>query len=202
MSPARRTPEATDQLRISLIDHARRIVARHGASALTMRSLAAAAGCAVGLPYKVFTDRHELILDILHVEFERLRGGADELIERAGRGRLGGNLAWFAEFFLDSPAVALADEVVADPELAQIFAARFHHSHAGPAVVERGFASYLATEQAAGRVRADVDVAAFGFLIGGAIHNLVMSGAAYPQPSRRTLRRWLTAAASAIATDQ
>ena len=84
MSPVRRTPEATEQLRASLIEHARRIVARDGPSALTMRTLAAEAGCAVGLPYKVFDDRQELLMEVLDAQFARLRASSDELIGRAG----------------------------------------------------------------------------------------------------------------------
>src|SRR5215204_4551897 len=80
MSPVRRTPEATEQLRASLIDHARRIVARDGASALTMRSLAAEAGCAVGLPYKAFDDRQELLMEILRAQFAGLQTSSEELI--------------------------------------------------------------------------------------------------------------------------
>ena len=53
MSPPRRTPETTEALRTSLVAHALRLVEREGAPALTMRALAAEAGCAVGLPYKV-----------------------------------------------------------------------------------------------------------------------------------------------------
>ena len=79
MSPARRTREATEQLRASLIEHARQIVARDGASALTMRTLAAQAGCAVGLPYKVFADRQELLMEILRAQFAGLQTSSEEL---------------------------------------------------------------------------------------------------------------------------
>ena len=48
-----------DDLRSDLVQVAQRIVARDGAAALTMRALAAEAGCAVGLPYKVFASRDE-----------------------------------------------------------------------------------------------------------------------------------------------
>ena len=60
-------------------------------------------------------------------------------------------------------------------------------------------ADYLAGEQKLGRVAADVDVKAFGFLITGAIHNLIEAGAAYPRPDRRRLRRYLSAVADQLA---
>jgi hypothetical protein len=42
-------------------------------------------------------------------------------------------------------------------------------------------------------VAADVDEGAFGFLLAGAVHNLVVSGPAYPRLSRRQLRQRLEA---------
>ena len=199
MSPARRTPEATDQLRASLIEHARQIVARDGASALTMRTLAAEAGCAVGLPYKVFADRQELFMEILRAQFAGLQTSSEELIGRVGIGTVGGNLSRFAERILGSTAVALVHEVVRDPALAQAFAEQFRGSQTGPALFESAFAGYLTAEQRAGRIAPDVDTAAFGFLLAGAIHNLIISGQAYPRPSRRKLKRLLTATADTIA---
>jgi AcrR family transcriptional regulator len=200
MSPVRRTPEATEQLRASLIEHARRIVARDGASSLTMRTLAAEAGCAVGLPYKVFDDRQELLLEILHAQFAALRASSEKLICGAGSGTVADNLSRFAERALGSTAVALVHEVGRDPALAQAFAERFQGSETGPALFESAFARYLAAEQRIGRIAPDVDTEAFGFLLGGAIHNLIMSGQAYPRPSRRKLKQLLTATTDTITT--
>jgi AcrR family transcriptional regulator len=198
MSPPRREPADAIALRASLLDHARTLIARDGATALTMRALAIEAGCAVGLPYKVFTDRHELVAEICHAEFERLAAAHHELTERAGTATVGANLTWFAELLLDSPAVGLAHEVFADEATAKSISARVHESGVGPASFEAAFASYLAAEKQAGRVAPSTDHAAFGFLLAGAIHNLIMSGDAWPQPSRRRLRRHLDAIASAI----
>jgi len=199
VSPARRGAESTDALRKSLIEHAKRIVARDGSSALTMRALASEAGCALGLPYKVFTDRHELVLEILHSEFLRLREARDDLVARAGSGTVGDNLAWFAELLLASPSVALAHEVSADDALSSAFAANVGRTGAGPGAWESAFGDYLAAEKAVGRVADDIDEAAFGFLLAGAIHNLIMSGDAYPRPTRRRLKRYLAATAAALA---
>jgi hypothetical protein len=55
--PVRRTPDATTALRSSPIEHAGRLVRLEGVKALTMRGLAAEAGCAVGLPYELFAAR-------------------------------------------------------------------------------------------------------------------------------------------------
>ncbi len=198
MSPRKRTPEAAEQLRASLLEHAQRIIARDGAKALTMRTLAAEAGCALGLPYKVFADRGELVAAIVHVEFTRLAAAGEELIARAGAATVADNLVWYAELLLDSPAVTLAAEVMADKALAEAVAARAHHSGAGPGSFEAAVAGYLAAEQHAGRIEGDVDIAAFGFIITGAVHNLVMSGPAYPQPTRCQLKQHLTAIADRL----
>jgi len=200
MSPPRRPAETTEALRASLVEHARRIVERDGAGALTMRSLATEAGCAVGLPYKVFVDRQDLVAAILQAEFGRLTGGAAQLIVRAGTSSVGANLAWFAELILDSPAVALAHEVVGHEGLSKQMTAHVRETGTGPAAFEAAFAAYLAAEKQQGRVDVDVDERAFAFLLAGAVHNLVMSGEAWPRPTRRQLERWLNAVADAIAS--
>lgn len=199
MSPPRRAAETTEALRASLIEHARRLIARDGAAALTMRALAAESDCAVGLPYKVFTDRQELVAEICHAEFQRLGSAYDDLAARAGTATVGANLTWFAELLLNSPAVALAHEIFADEVLAKAVTARVHETGIGPAAFETAFARYLASEKQAGRVAPDIDENAFGFLLAGAIHNLIMSGDAWPRPTRRQLKQRLDAIAAAIA---
>jgi AcrR family transcriptional regulator len=201
MSPPRRTPESTEELRASLVERAQRLVARDGAAALTMRALAAEAHCAVGLPYKVFTDRRELVMEVLRVEFVRLRAAFDHLIERAGTGTVGGNLAWLAGVLLDSPAIALADEVVADERFVKTTHAEFHETGLA-AAFDTVVPEYLAAEKRAGRIASDVDEEAFGFVIIGAIHNLLVSGDAYPRPSRARLERLLAAVADRLVTDE
>jgi hypothetical protein len=74
-----------------------------------------------------------------------------------------------------------------------------HGTAVGPGSLEGGITDYLAAEQKAGRIDGDIDTAAFGFVIAGAIHNLIMSGDAWPRPSSRQLRQRLAAIAAAIA---
>jgi AcrR family transcriptional regulator len=198
MSPPKRPAETTEALRASLVDHARHIVERDGAAALTMRTLATEAGCAVGLPYKVFVDRQDLVAAILETEFGRVTAAAAEFGARAGTSSVGANLTWFAELILDSPAVALAQEVVAHVDLSKRMTAHVRETGTGPAAFEAAFTAYLAAEKRLGRVDADVDERAFAFLLAGAVHNLVMSGEAWPRPTRRQLTRWLNAVADAI----
>lgn len=195
MSPPKRRPEDAAALRASLVDHARELVGRDGAAALTMRALADEAGCAVGLPYKVFADRRDLVAELCHAEFVRLGSAFDELARRAdeGSGTVAGNLVWFAELLLDSPAVALIGEIVGDAELAGTIADRVHRTGEGPASFEVVVARYLAAERSAGRVAEDVDEEAVAFFVAGAVHNLIVSGEAWPRPSRPRLEDHLTA---------
>jgi AcrR family transcriptional regulator len=192
MAP-RRPAETTEELRVSLIEHARRLVAREGPAKLTMRSLAAEAGCALGLPYKAFSDRADLMVELVHASFGDVRRAGDELLGRVGRGSVAGNLAWFADWLLDSPGVALAQHVLSDEALAESVVAHFHATGEGPTQLESLLSDYLAGEQRAGRVAPEVDARAFGFVLAGAIHHLVVMGEGYPRPSKRRLARILAA---------
>jgi AcrR family transcriptional regulator len=164
-----------------------------------MRALATEAGCALGLPYKVFADRNELVLEVVHAELETVTRASEELLSRAGTGTVGTNLTWFAQVLLASPAVGLAPEIARDETRSGAFAAKMHQAGVGPGGWATAFARYLAAERRAGRIAADVNVDAFGFLLAGAIHNLIMSGPGYPRPTSRRLKRLLTATADAIA---
>ena len=198
VAPSRRPDAATEQLRASLVEDARRIVTRDGPDALTMRALAVEAGCATGLPYKVFSDRRELVAAVLRAEMDRLADASAELQRRAGTGRVATNLGWFAEMLLDSPAVVLVPEVMGDHALSHAMSGDAQHRGIGPALFETAIAAYLASEQRAGRITADIDTPAFAFMLAGAVHNLVMSGPAWPRPTRAQLHRHITAVAAAI----
>lgn len=196
MSPPRRSAESTEELRARFVDHAFALIEREGADALTMRSLAAEADCSVGLAYKVFADRRELVEAILERELHDLVDLLAQLMTRAGRYSVGANLAWFASQFIDSPAVPLVREVVATGEPAG--APTDSHHEMGD--LEAAIGRYLAAEQDLGRVRDDVDTESVGSLVAGAIHNLVVAGAAWPRPTTAQLRRRMDAVAATIAT--
>jgi AcrR family transcriptional regulator len=194
----KRQPEATAQLRASLLTHARLLVEREGAQALTMRRLAAEANCAVGLPYKVFANRNELVVELVMEEFLNLRGDLDRWAAGAGEGTVGGNLARYARIMLDRemPVWAMVGNLN-DMALREAASAT-----AGPSGLLASFDAtvpeYLAAEQRLGRIDADVDTEAFGFMITGAIHNLLVAGPGYPRPSRRGLEGILHAIAERL----
>jgi AcrR family transcriptional regulator len=193
MMAPKRTVETTEELRASLIDHARRLVAREGPAKLTMRALASEAGCALGLPYKAFADRQDLMVELVRASFGDVREAGDELLQRVGRGTVAGNLAWFAEGLLGSPGVALTQHVLSDETLADAVVADFHATEHGPKVLDALLSDYLTAEQGAGRVAPEVDADAFGFVLAGAIHHLVVMSHGYPRPSKRRLEQILAA---------
>ncbi|MRG60294.1 TetR family transcriptional regulator [Agromyces sp. CFH 90414] len=198
----RRTAEATERLRADLVDRARAIVRRDGASALTMRGLAAEAGCAVGLIYKVFDDRDELVIELAVAELGALGSGIATWAQGAGDESVGDHLDRFAGLILDAETSALSH---AESLGGSRLAARIAQAD-GPARFFEGLggavAAYLRSEQDRGRVRADIDSAAFGFLVTGAVHNLAASGPGYPRPDRAGLSAHLRAVARAIAPDR
>ena len=199
MPRASRGAAATEDLRRSLVDHAKAIVRERGPAALTIRALADEADCSVGLLYKVFADRGDLVVQIVLSELEQIAARHPELVERAGTGTVGGNLTWYATSLLRSPSVALARDIMEDPATTEAFTGIIDRHGGGLDFFEGPVAEYLAAEQALGRVRDDVDVAAFAFLIAGAVHNLIVAGDAYPRPSTRRLRRHLDGIAATIA---
>lgn len=195
----RRTSQELDETRARLVAAAKRIVRRSGAKALTTRALAKEANCAVGLPYKVFANREELVLELIAVELAEVARALEAWIATAGTDSVGDNLERFAAILLgaDTPAVLGANEF--DDEA---FAQRLSSVTVESGIVrsfDDAIAEYLAEEQRIGRIRDDVDTDAFGFLITGAIHNLAMAGEHYPRPSKHQLHSYLQACATAIA---
>ncbi len=198
MSPAARSPEASAALRASLVEAALRVLDREGADGLTMRAVATEAGVALGLPYKVFANRNDLVGAVVAAEFRRLGAAFEAIVASAGTGTVGGNLGRWAEALLGSPAAGLSHDHAGDAEVEAAVDAAAGESGL-VAALDRTVVDYLAAEQRLGRVAPGVDVRAFGFLVAGAVHNLLVSGAAYPRPSGAELRRMLTAVAEALA---
>ena len=163
-----------------------------------MRNLAAEAECAIGLPYTVFPNREALVSELVALELTRIREQVGAWSTTAGTRAVGENLDRYATLLLDADAPSLelarslGDASVDSAVIGSAHASGLSHSF------EHAVAEYLLAEQRLGRVAPDVDVEAFGFVITGAIHNLVDAGAAFPRPSRKRLRRFLLAVADRI----
>jgi AcrR family transcriptional regulator len=199
MTRPKRSDETTRRLRAELLQHASTIVRRNGATALTMRALAAEAGVSVGLPYKVFADRREIVAEIVRGEITTLRAATEDLVATAGRGTVGENLTHFAEAILDSPAAPLARELHSDDQLLGSVTGAADEAGVGPTGLVSVLGRYLVAEQQAGRVAGHVDTDAIAFLLAGALHNLLIAGPAWPRPNQRELKRNLAGIAAAMA---
>lgn len=196
---ARRSSEEAAELRRTLLEHARTLVRRDGAEALTMRRLAAEAGCALGLPYKVFESREDLAAGLVELELRDLARRLEDWAGDAGRRTVGQQLDRWAQILLDSRVPALLRENNLACARADARMATATRASGILASLERTVPDYLRAEQRLGRVRADADPELYGFLVGGAVHNLVVSGPEYHRPSRAALRRLLAALAADLA---
>ncbi len=196
--PAPRSTEATSQLRTELLGHARTLVRRDGPAALTMRALAQEAGCAVGLPYKVFADREEIVIELITIELDELVEQFDEWRAESAQHSVSANLDRYATILLESPTAGLVHAELMEARVVDDRLAAATRDSAFIASLHTAVPDYLRLEQRRGRVRAEVDADAFGFLITGAIHNLIASGGAYPRPSRAELTAILDRVAQTI----
>jgi AcrR family transcriptional regulator len=174
-----------------LIEHAARLVRRDGVKALTMRALAKEAGTALGLPYKVFAGRGELVAALVDEQFRRLTDLLDDMVAAAGTGEVADNLFRFAEAVLgsESQLIHLAGDVH-DPALVEK-SEEFPHGSRFISTLPTAITRYVAAEKRAGRIRAEIDEETIGFFVTGALHNLAVSGEAYPRPSLDEIRRML-----------
>lgn len=196
---ARRSAEETAELRRALLEHARSVVRRDGPEALTMRALAAEAGCALGLPYKVFESREDLAAALVELELRDLAARLEDWAAEAGSRTVGRQLERWAEILLDSRVPGLLRENQLASATVDARMATATRASGILASLERTVPDYLRAEQRLGRVRTDADPELYGFLVGGAVHNLVVSGPEYHRPTRAALRRMLDTLAADLA---
>ncbi|GAA1745227.1 hypothetical protein GCM10009734_60120 [Nonomuraea bangladeshensis] len=196
IAPARRGAAATAALHASMIDHAAQLVRRDGADALTMRALAQEAGCSLGMLYKIFDSREALVLAVVDRQFRDLTASLEEIVARAGTGTVAENLGRFAEVLLGPAA-----EVIKLAAGVPVQERGFHDSAMGSGFVDAlptTVTRYIAAEKRLDRIGARVDEHAIGFLVTGAVHNLLVSGEAYPRPSLSEVRELLGALAELL----
>jgi AcrR family transcriptional regulator len=195
MSP--RPATDVDALRASLLAHARAVIARDGVEGLTMRALAAEAGTAVGLSYKAFASRDELLWELTWTSIVELTRQLDEWVSRPG-GALPDRLMDFSDLHFASMAPMLVDHLARGPRAEALFNATVE------AGLHRSWAAlmteFLRNRQRAGEVRDDVDVEAFGFIITAAMHHVLVTEKPFITPDRPTLARYIAGVAAQIQT--
>lgn len=192
---APRPPLDVDALRTKLLTEARAVVARDGVTGLTMRALAANAGTSVGLSYRAFSSRGELLRELMLISLAELGHDLDEWIVRPG-GALGDRLMEFYDLYVESDAPDLVAHAAAGDDGEDVL------QRAADAGLARSWAKtmteFLRRRQELGEVRAGVDVEAFGFILTAAMHHVFVGNEAFRMPDRETFARYVRAVADAI----
>lgn len=157
-----KTPSAKTPTRQALLDAALEVFLERGFARATTREIAHRAGLSEGTMYRHFTDKYELFHQVFFSLVGEIGIELDRLPDRAGTLTLRDNLAHIFTLIgqMQSNLASLMASIWADPELGKNF-----NSYAGQQALT-GFerpepvtmvARYVAAEQRAGRVRADVD---------------------------------------------
>lgn len=184
-----------DALRANLLEHARAVIERDGVEGLTMRALAAEAGTAVGLSYKAFSSRDELLWELTWASMVELTQQLDDWVTRPG-GALADRLMEFSDLHFASIAPVLVDHITRGPRREELFRA------AADAGLTRSWAAlmteFLRTRQRAGDVRDDVDIEAFGFILTAAMHHVLVTEKPFITTDRPTLARHIAGVATQI----
>ena len=192
---ARRPAAEPGALRADLLEHAQTLIVRDGLAGLTMRSLAAEAGTAVGLSYKAFASRDELLWELTLRALTELSRQLDDWVARPG-GQLADRLMEFSDIHAASVAPVLVDHVTHGPRRAELFQV------AAEAGVTRSWAAlmtaFLLTRQRDGDVRDDVDVEAFGFVLTAAMHHVLVTDQPFRTPDRTVFARYVAGISALI----
>ena len=173
------------------------MIARDGVDGLTMRALATEAGTAVGLSYKAFASRDDLLWDLTWSSLQELAHRLDEWAARP-EGALQDRLMEFYDIHRASPAPALVEYVARGPRAEDLF-----HRAAEAGIIRSWtgmLAEFLGTRQRLGTVPQDVDVEAFAFVISAALHHVLVTHAPFQVPDRPTLARYVGEVAARFST--
>jgi AcrR family transcriptional regulator len=142
--------------RTQLFDAAERILVRDGPSALTSRAVTGEAGCAKGVLHRHFADFDDFLAELVRDRIARL----ETLRPVPGTGTVAENVTDALTTLFKSVAVAIVALVTSRRELLERL--RATTATGVPLLTEATamIASYLAEEQALGRVAGDVGVLA------------------------------------------
>lgn len=193
MSP--RPTMDVNALRNKLLEHARAVIERDGVGGLTMRALAAEAGTAVGLSYKAFSSRDELLWELTWASIVEFTQQLDDWVARPG-GVLADRLMEFSDLHFASVAPVLVDHITRGPRREELFRAT------ADAGLTRSWTAlmteFLEIRQRTGEIRDDVDVEAFGFIVTAAMHHVLVTEKPFNTPDRPTLARYFAGVAAQI----
>ncbi|MFE3906023.1 TetR/AcrR family transcriptional regulator [Streptomyces sp. NPDC059153] len=158
--------------RVRIVDAAHQLMLTIGLARATTKEIARAAGCSEAALYKHFPSKEELFVAVLKERLPRLNPLLRRLIATPGVGErtVEQNLTEIARqaalFYEQSFPIAAS--LYAEPRLKERHNAVMRELGTGPHMPIRGLDAYLRSEQAAGRVRSDVDTYAAASLLLGA----------------------------------
>lgn len=154
-----------------ILDAAAHVMRTNGLARATTKEIASEAGYSEAALYKHFRNKTDLFVDVLN---ERVPGNLttllDGLQERAGQGGLIETLEEVAraaiEFYLET--FPMGASLFSEPTLLAAHRSALAERGKGPHTVPDALASYLAAEQEAGAIGANVDPTAAASLLLGA----------------------------------
>lgn len=156
-------------MRARIIEAAEQMVVEHGVRAATTKALARAAACAEGTLYVHFPDRVAIFAAIFEARWPQAADALAGLQRQVGSGSVVDNLTLTLlriEHFL-AAVEPLVAALKSDPSIAKALQRRWRDLGAGPQTVVEGIADYVAAEQAAGRVSAEIDPQTAGEVLMG-----------------------------------
>ena len=165
-----RSRPMTHEVRARLLDAAEALLADRRPAAITSRDIARAAALSDGVLYNHFADKHDLLLAALVRRFERLTGAHAADPVAAGTGSIADGIAEVVRrgHAIQVAVLPMLANLAGDPALLGRFLVEIHRPPLGGDVFARPVRSWLAAEQAAGRIRAG-DLEGLTSLVVGAV---------------------------------
>ncbi|MFC3997655.1 TetR/AcrR family transcriptional regulator [Nocardiopsis sediminis] len=179
---------AIPDLRQQLFSATERVIARDGPGGLTGRAVTREAGVATGGLYTHFADMDDFLAAYAVDRAFQVSSAAAALPGRAGTGTVAANLSGAVAAVPPATLPALARLMAARPDLAGRVHAILGDRTAGLEAIEQAAAAYLEAEQRLGRIGAAADPEALALALVGALHHLVLTGAAEPAVHARIER--------------
>lgn len=159
-----------------LLEAAQQLLEAAGPSALTVRSIAEAAGVATGLLYRHFGDRDELLVALVVRGFRTQAEQSADLHGRVGQDSVQANLSWYGHTVVQPGTRALARLMSVRPDLlASVQAALGRPDTPGLDHMEDTVQAYLEGEQRQGRVNPEAVTSSAAVILVSAWHRLLTS---------------------------
>ena len=154
-------PKKTGKIsrRPDILRAAEKLMRSHGLSGVTTRRISQEVGCSEGALYVHFKGRLELLLAMLEEGLPRMLQPLQALKDSVGRGSAQHNLerALDGIFRFHQHVVPGTSGLFAEPELLAAYRNSLNRQHKGPHLSMKAVEEYIRSEQALGRIEAEVD---------------------------------------------